>query len=182
MIGIKRKRVGMDGSKIGRKKNTPAIVLWIITILLVAGLGYCIYQIMHLNDDLSSKDSTIATQQAEITTLNGKVTELQESASTATDSTDDTSTTSDDAAIVTATKAYVNAIASTGSTQYTYTVKKQVGDFASVSVAPSDGSVGSFAVVLKKSQSVWVVLTSGQSLDETAVEMFSIPTDVVAWE
>ena len=157
----------MDGSTSTQKKNTPAIILGIIVVVLAAGVGYLAYRVWDTDKQLSSKNDEIATQQEQITSLNSQVSSLK---------------LSDDDAIIAAAKAYSNADGST-SEGVTYTIKKRVGDFASVSIVATstDGMAEGYGLTLKKVGSVWVPLMAGQDVDPELVQQYSIPESVLQW-
>ena len=158
----------MDGSTSTQKKNTPAIILGIIVVVLAAGVGYLAYRVWDTDKQLSSKNDEIATQQEQITSLNSQVSSLK---------------LSDDDAIIAAAKAYDTADGST-SEGVTYTVKKRVGDFASVSIVATstdESATESYGLTLKKVGSVWVPLMAGQDVDPELVQQYSIPESVLQW-
>ncbi len=155
----------MDGSASTQKKNTPAIILGIIVVVLAAGVGYLAYRVWDTDKQLSSKNDEIATQQEQITSLNSQVSSLK---------------LSDDDAIIAAAKAYDTADGSTGEGA-TYTVKKRVGDFVLVSIVAtsSDGMAEGYMLTLKKVGSVWVPLMAGQDVDPELVQQYSIPESLL---
>lgn len=82
-------------------------------------------------------------------------------------------------AIIAAALAYASAPVSSADTKFTAEIKKQVDDFAGVSVSSDESG---FGVILKLVNEKWVVVDSGQGApDEAAVEMYGIPEEVYSW-
>jgi hypothetical protein len=152
----------MDRTTNTQKKNTPAIILGVIVVLLAATTGYLAYRTWDADKQISSKNDEIATQKNQISQLSALKL-------------------SDEDAIIAAAKAYDTAVGS-ASTDMTYTIEKRVDDFASVSIAPNDDTTpGSYGLVLKKVGSIWVPLMAGQSVDEELMKQYGIPESVVQW-
>lgn len=156
----------MDRPTNTQKKNTPAIVLGVIVVLLAATTGYLAYRTWDADKQISSKNDEIATQKNQITSLNSQLSALQ---------------LSDEDAIIAAAKAYDTADGST-SENVKYTIEKRVDDFVSVSIAPTgDNAMESYGLALKKVGSIWVPLMAGQSTDEELMKEYNIPASVVQW-
>ncbi|QQS64732.1 hypothetical protein IPO96_04140 [Candidatus Saccharibacteria bacterium] len=84
-------------------------------------------------------------------------------------------TKSDDESIKDAARAYVRAVTATqNDANFTYTIMKKESDFARVNVGVPEG--GGYAMVLKKSNSLWVRVYEGQGNPSQAdISKFSIP-------
>ncbi len=84
-------------------------------------------------------------------------------------------TKSDDQSIKDAARAYVRAVTTTqNDANFTYTIMKKESDFARVSVGAPEG--GGYAMVLKKSNNLWVRVYEGQGNPSQAdISKYSIP-------
>lgn len=148
-------------------------------LLLACGVAlvWQMLQVRSKNSDLKSSNSQTSQLTQDKTLLQNQVSDLKDQVRKLTASPSPESKSDDDAIKDTA-KSYVRAVVATqNDANFTYTIMKKEGDFARVNVGAPEG--GGYAMVLKKSNSLWVRVYEGQANPSTTdMSKFGIPASL----
>lgn len=157
-----------------KKKGKAALVLTLLLLLAIAGaaaLGWLWYQQNGEIDDLRSDLSVARNDVQRLESAAKAEADLEDSDAVTTDTSD-----SQSEDIVKAALAFANAPVKPGDVKAT--IGKQVGEFAYVNVAATQGS--GYYVILKNVNDVWVPILSGNG-DQTqeTLDTYGVPAELV---
>ena len=154
-----------------KSKATGALAVLLLLALVGAGiLGWLWYQ-----ESVNTKTTrdNLATAEKKVAQLERAATETESKSSESDLEINATSTESE--MIVASALAYANA--EKDASGVNAKLEKQVGDFARVSITTSGPG---YAVLVKKSNDIWVVITSAQGpLPQEVIDRYGIPEEVM---
>ncbi len=143
--------------QVGKSGGVPAVWVVVLALLLVAAIGFAVWQVFSASQQVSGLISEKNDLQSTNNELRTEVDQLK-----GTDSSGDEATTDPDSfKILAAVDAHVRAPVGAKGT-FEYAIQKTNGDFSRVSVSVEEG--GGYLLWLKKVENSWTVLFGGQDM------------------